>query len=244
MKHLPDARVRLLSEIDADVRATRGYTGIDRLSPPVRAALEAVDRAAFVPADLAGRAYDNLPLPIGHGQTISQPFVVALMSEVLHVEPDDIVLEIGAGCGYQTAVLARLAREVISIERLPELARAARERLHRMGIANASVHTGDGYYGWPERAPYPCIMVTAAARAGVPPPLLGQLADGGRLVAPVEGPDGSQDLLLVKRAADGTLSSRALLPVTFVPLTRDPPPPQEPVPPSQNGQRRTPGTRG
>jgi len=244
MKPLPGARDRLLSEIEADFRATRGYTGIDRMSPRVRAALGAVDRAAFVPPEFAARAYDNLPLPIGHGQTISQPFVVALMSEVLQIETGDVVLEIGAGCGYQTAVLARLAREVISIERLPDLARAARERLHRMGVANATVHTGDGYYGWSERAPYPCIMVTAAARQGVPPPLLGQLAGGGRLVAPVEGPEGNQDLLLVRRTVDGTLSSRALLPVAFVPLTRDPPPPQEPAPPSQNRRRRTPGTRG
>jgi len=216
------AHARLLAELDEDFRATRGYTGIDRMSPRVRAALAAVDRSAFIPQDLRHRAWDNLPLPIGSGQTISQPFIVALMSEVLGVRNEDVVLEIGTGCGYQTAILARLARVVISIERLPDLARGAGARLHGLGVTNATVHVADGYFGWAPDAPYARIIVTAAARGEVPPPLLAQLAPGGTLVAPVERASGEQDLLLVQRAADGSLAERNLLPVAFVPLTGGP----------------------
>ena len=222
MKFAASARAQLLSEIDADMHATRGMTGIDCLSARVRDALCDVDRAQFVSPELRERAWDNQPLPIGCGQTISQPFIVALMSEALGIEPDDVVLEIGTGCGYQTAVLARLARRVVSIERLPELAGSASTRLRELGVANVEVHAADGYYGWAARAPYRRIIVTAAAYARVPPPLLEQLAAGGRLVAPVQDPGAGQDLLLVERSSEGVLIERALLPVSFVPLTGGP----------------------
>lgn len=150
----------------------------------VLAAMETVPREEFVPEDLRGQAYDDGPLPIGRGQTISQPLTVAFMAQALQLLGDEKVLEIGTGCGYGAAVLSLLAKEVHTVERLPELAEAARERLARLGFANVHVHVGDGSLGWPEQAPYHAICVTAAA-ASVPLPLQGQLTEGGRLVIPV-----------------------------------------------------------
>ena len=168
-------------------------------------------------------AYENRPLPIGHGQTISQPFVVALMTELLDLQPDDSVLEVGTGSGYQAAVLAELAGKVCSIEVIPELAASAAESAGGQGYGNVELRTGDGGLGWPERAPFDAIMVTAAA-PDVPPALVEQLRPGGRMVIPVGPRHGDQELLLITKDAAGTVTQRTILPVAFVPLTGGPRP--------------------
>jgi protein-L-isoaspartate(D-aspartate) O-methyltransferase len=183
--------------------------------PRVLAALRAVPRHEFVPAEQRAHAYEDRPLPIGEGQTISQPYIVAVMTELLRLEGDERVLEIGTGSGYQAAVLARLAREVYTIEIVPELARRAEADLRRLGFANVRVRTGDGYRGWPEHAPFDAIIATAAPEH-VPQPLVDQLAVGGRLVLPVG--DVFQDLVLVTRDETGVREER-LLGVRFVPMT-------------------------
>jgi protein-L-isoaspartate(D-aspartate) O-methyltransferase len=192
---------------------------VPALSARVAAALGRVPRHAFVRPEDEESAYEDRPLPIGHGQTISQPTVVAMMTELARPGPDDAVLEVGTGCGYQTAVLAELARHVWSIELVPELARDAAARLARLGYANVSVRAGDGWAGWPEHAPYAAVVVTAGA-AEVPPPLLEQLAPGGRLVIPVDAGAFGQELLLIEKEADGGLRRRSVAPVAFVPLRR------------------------
>jgi len=176
-------------------------------------------RHLFVPERLRGEAYDDRPLPIGYGQTISQPFIVALMTDLLGVGPEDVVLEVGTGSGYQAAVLAQLVRRVCSIEIIPELAGRAGRRMEDLGYANVETRIGDGYYGWPECGPYDGIVVTAAA-SQVPPPLVGQLKPGGRMVIPVGGPFTTQWLMLVDKLDDGRIKTRQLLPVAFVPFTR------------------------
>lgn len=177
------------------------------------------DRHLFVPPDFRRLAYANQALPVGHGQTISQPLVVAYMTEQLKLEPGDKVLEIGTGSGYQAAILARLARSVISVEIIPELGIAARERLAKMGYANIQVRIGDGYNGWPEESPFNKIILTAAHKT-VPAPLLEQLADGGILIAPL----GSSFQKLVRIEKLGSkLHEEFLFPVRFVPLIRDKP---------------------
>jgi len=184
--------------------------------PAVLSAMRTVPREAFVPAAQAEQAYEDRPLPIGHDQTISQPYVVAAMSEALEVGAGDAVLEVGAGCGYQAAVLAEIASEVVTIEVVPALAEAARERLARLRYDHVSVHVGDGADGWPERAPYAGILVACGA-PDVPPALLEQLAPGGKLVIPVGPPGGVMDLV-VASWEDGRLRRRTLMPVRFVPL--------------------------
>jgi len=186
--------------------------------PAVIAAMRKVPRHLFVPARYRDQAYENHPLPIGHGQTISQPFVVALMTEALVLDKDARVLEIGSGSGYQAAVLAELVREVYSLEIVAELAEQARANLAEAGYRNVHVKHGDGYFGWEEHAPYDAIIVTAAPDH-VPPPLRAQLAPEGRLVIPVGPVGGYQELWLVEREADG-FATRSLGPVAFVPLTR------------------------
>jgi protein-L-isoaspartate(D-aspartate) O-methyltransferase len=213
-----DARAALLVEIEAEARATARWTGRDRLSPRVAAALAKVRREAFVPPGAVVAAYDNRPLPIGHGQTISQPFVVALMTELLDLGPQDSVLEIGTGSGYQAAVLAELAGSVCSIEVIPELAATAAKALAQEGYTNVMLCTGDGGLGWPERAPFDAIIVTAAAPA-IPPALIAQLRPGGRMVIPVGPRDGDQELVLITKSATGEVTQRSILPVAFVPLT-------------------------
>ncbi|MGA3293866.1 MAG: protein-L-isoaspartate(D-aspartate) O-methyltransferase [Candidatus Acidiferrales bacterium] len=184
-------------------------------SPRVLAAMETVPRHLFVPDTLVREAYADEPLPIGEGQTISQPFMVAAMAEALALEGQEHVLEVGAGCGYQAAVLSRLVRDVIAVETQPALAASARERLARLGYANVRIEEGDGSAGWPAAAPYDAILVTAAAPR-VPQPLIDQLAEGARLVIPV-GPAEHQDLLrIVKR--DGRTTERSLYACRFVPL--------------------------
>jgi protein-L-isoaspartate(D-aspartate) O-methyltransferase len=177
--------------------------------------MEAVPRHLFVPDDLAGSAYSDQPLPIGHGQTISQPYVVALMSELADLEPGERALEVGTGSGYAAAVLSELADSVYTIEIVAPLAASAAERLGRLGYSNVRVRCGDGYRGWPDRAPFDAIVVTAAPER-VPQPLLDQLAIGGRLVIPVGG--AGQDLREITRTADGFVE-RSVIPVRFVPMT-------------------------
>ncbi len=193
---------------------------IGRTAPgdPVAAALERVPRHRFVPDDYEALAYRNQPLPIGHGQTISQPYIVALMTDLLELEPGASVLEIGTGSGYQAAILAELVQKVYTIEIIEALGQSARNRLQTLGYGRVQTRIGDGYYGWPEAAPFDGILVTAAGDH-VPPPLVQQLKPGGRMVMPVGGAFLTQYLMLVEKAADGTVTMRQLLPVSFVPLT-------------------------
>ncbi|AKJ64033.1 protein-L-isoaspartate(D-aspartate) O-methyltransferase [Kiritimatiella glycovorans] len=187
--------------------------------PAVLRAMEETAREAFVSDELHGRAYDDRPLPIGNGQTISQPYIVAYMTEQLDPNPGDRVLEIGAGSGYQAAVLARIVREVITVEIIPSLAEQARETLAKLGITNVTVHEGDGNEGWIEEAPYDGIIATAAPER-IPPALREQLARGGRMILPVGPAGGIQVLKLLRRDERGALHERELLEVRFVPMTR------------------------
>ncbi|MGE5147515.1 MAG: protein-L-isoaspartate(D-aspartate) O-methyltransferase [Candidatus Eiseniibacteriota bacterium] len=211
------ARAALMADIDRMMRYSARETGRAALSAPVRAAFESVDRRNFVPEMEAWAAYDNRPLPIGHGQTISQPFIVAIMTELLDPAPGDVVLEVGTGSGYQAAVLSKLVRHVYSIELVGPLAAESKTRLARLGYHNVTVTEGDGYAGWPAHAPFDKIIVTAAAPT-IPPPLIEQLKPGGRMVIPVGGQYEYQDLVIVTKAADGTVGERRLFAVGFVPL--------------------------
>lgn len=216
---LSEIRMReaLLEEIALDYRETAAFTGLRTMSPAVREALSRVPRESFVRANDESLAYVNRPLSIGHGQTISQPFIVALMTDLLDVGPGARVLEIGTGSGYQAAVLAELGASVWTIEIVPALAASARERLQRLGYTRVQVRTGDGNLGWPEEAPFDGIIVTAAGP--VPPALLEQLAPGGRLVIPIAATDDAQELTVVTRERDDSFTYRRKLPVRFVPLT-------------------------
>lgn len=185
----------------------------------VLAALRKVPRHRFVPSNLDQRAYDDTPLPIGYGQTISQPYIVAYMTEVLELSGKEKVLEIGTGSGYQAAVLAEITPHVFTIEIIPELAERARRTLDETGYSFVKTRTGDGYYGWEEESPFDAIIVTAAA-GHVPPPLLNQLRKGGKIVIPLGGPYEVQMLTLVEKMKDGTFRTTQLLPVRFVPFTR------------------------
>jgi protein-L-isoaspartate(D-aspartate) O-methyltransferase len=207
----------MLNEIAADVRGTAEQIGRFTLAPPVTAAMAKVPRHEFVPQAAQSAAYYNIPLPIGHGQTISQPYIVAAMTELAEVGEGDTVLEVGTGCGYQTAVLAELVEWVYSIEVVPDLGRQAAERLARLGYSNVSVRVGDGCAGWPEHAPFDAIVVTAAARE-VPPPLIAQLKRGRRMVIPVESGFYGQELSVIERDAGDRVEQRKLLPVRFVSL--------------------------
>ena len=211
-------RHALVAEIRRETRWVSEEIGKSELDAKVLDALDKVPRHEFVPESQVRKAYVNRPLPIGHGQTISQPFIVALMTDLLRLGPDSRVLEIGTGSGYQAAVLALLAKQVYSIEIVPELARSGAERLKRLGYGNVEVKVGDGYFGWVEHAPFDAIVVTAAPTQ-IPPPLVQQLKPGGRLVIPVGGQFLAQYLVLVEKGEDGKLTNRELLPVTFVPLT-------------------------
>jgi len=213
-------RKAMLSDIVALTRETRFETGRAALSERVMAALGRVPRHRFVSPGEERNAYDNRPLPIGHGQTISQPLIVALMTDLLDLKADAKVLEIGTGSGYQAAVLGELAREVYSIEIIVPLAKEASARLAALGYRNVTVRSGDGYAGWPEQAPFDAIMVTAGA-LDVPPALIAQLKPGGRLVIPV-GPQWiGQELLVIEKDAGGKTATRKVLAVRFVPLVRD-----------------------
>ncbi len=211
-------RESMLSAIRESVRESAAYTGRAELSARVMAAMAAVPREEFVLPAYRHLAYDNSPLPIAAGQTISQPLIVALMTDLLEPEPGDVILEVGTGSGYQAAVLSTLVKHVYSVEIITELAKSATEVLARLGYDNVTVRAGDGYRGWPEHAPFDGILVTAAAEA-VPPPLLKQLKPGGKLVIPVGSEHGYQELLLIEVGEGGAISRRAVLPVRFVPLT-------------------------
>lgn len=216
---MADARLtRLLQEITAEAQLTAAYTGRAAFRPATMAALAATPRHEFVRAAEQLAAYLDMPLPIGHGQTISQPYIVALMTDLLDLPPAAKVLEVGAGSGYQAVVLSHLARQVHTIEIVPALATACRERLARLGYANVVVHEGDGGLGLPAEAPFEGIMVTAAAPR-IPPALVDQLAAGGRLVIPVGAVDAVQELVVVTKDARGATNSRTVLSVRFVPLT-------------------------
>lgn len=211
-------RQSMVSEIAADVRHTSARLGQQALDTRVLEAMRTVPRHRFVKPALRDRAYANRPLPIGYGQTISQPYIVAVMTDLLDLEADDAVLEIGTGSGYQAAILAQIVRRVYSVEIIPELAAEARARLRRLGYDNIETRVGDGYYGWKAHAPFDAIVVTAAA-GHVPPPLLEQLKPGGRMVIPVGSAFLTQQLVLVRKDADGHVHTRQVLPVAFVPLT-------------------------
>ena len=200
---------------------TQRETGLKAMSPAVRAALGKVERHRLIPSGQQGAAYANRPLPIGNGQTISQPYIVALSADLLAPQADHVVLEVGTGSGYQAAVLAEVVKRVHTIELIEGLGRSAQQRLQEMGYGNIDVRIGDGYAGWPEHAPYDGIVVTAAAPQ-IPPALSAQLKPGGRMVIPV-GADGFiQYLKLVTKRADGGIDEREIIPVRFVPLVPAP----------------------
>jgi len=211
-------RARMLAAIRESVRNSASYTGRAQLSDRVMSAMGSVPREEFVLPAYRHLAYDNTPLPIEAGQTISQPLIVALMTDLLDPQPGDVVLEVGTGSGYQAAVLAGLVKQVYSVEIVEELAVSAAAVLDRLGYDNVMVRAGDGYAGWPEHAPFDGIIVTAAA-GEIPPPLLQQLKPGGKLVIPVGEEHGYQELLLIETGADGEIRERSVLPVRFVPLT-------------------------
>ncbi len=213
-------RAALVREIAAMARATGYETGRPVFSKSVMAAMGKVERHRFVPANQERYAYENRPLPIGHGQTISQPYIVALMSELAAPQPGDVVLEVGTGSGYQAAVLAELAAKVYTIEIVEPVGKQGATNLQAAGYRNVYPRIGDGYHGWPEVAPFDSILVTAAAPE-VPPALIEQLKPGGQLIIPVGGRSDVQELLVIVKNADGSTTTKKTIPVRFVPLTRD-----------------------
>jgi protein-L-isoaspartate(D-aspartate) O-methyltransferase len=211
-------RQAMLEEIAADVRLTSEALDKEALDPRVLEAMAKVPRHELVPDELRDVAYENRPLPIGHGQTISQPYIVAIMTDLLKFGPGQRALEIGTGSGYQAAILGELGGEVYTIEIIDELGNQARRNLGSLGYSNIEVRIGDGYYGWEEQAPFDVIVVTAAA-SHIPPPLIKQLKNGGRMVIPVGSRFMVQQLLLVEKDEAGKVTTRQILPVRFVPLT-------------------------
>ncbi len=211
---------KMLRDIKAEVRYTRHFVGKDAFEPAVMEAMRAVPRQEFVEPEMQIFAFDNGPLPIGYGQTISQPYIVALMTDLLDPEQGDVMLEVGTGSGYQAAVLAQLVSKVYSVEIIEPLAVQARSRFERLGYRNVETRVGDGYLGWPEYAPYDGIVVTAAA-SHVPPMLVEQLRPGARLVIPVGQPHLSQTLRVIEKKGGGEVTTRDILSVAFVPLTRN-----------------------
>lgn len=211
-------RQQMIAEIESSVRETAIYIDKRALDERVMRVMAEVPRHEFVREAERPHAYENRPLGIGHGQTISQPYIVALMSDLLQVDQRSRVLEIGTGSGYQAAVLSRLAEEVYTIEIIDELGIAAKARFNRLGYRNIRSRIGDGYYGWAEMGPFDAIMVTAAS-GHVPPSLIEQLRPGGRMVIPVGGRFQVQQLMLVEKSDGGEVRTRQILPVRFVPLT-------------------------
>lgn len=210
----------MLRNIENDCLRTREYTGRCVFMPEVMEAIARVPREEFVPDHLKPLSYENIPLPIGDGQTISQPFIVALMTDLLRPEKEDIVLEIGAGSGYQAAVLSQLIKKLYTVEIVPALALKAAQLLKGLGFENVEIKQGDGSRGWPEHAPFDSIIATAAATE-IPPALMEQLKPGGRLVIPIGYPGRTQQLMLVQKEEKGRFTSRNILPVAFVPFTGD-----------------------
>jgi protein-L-isoaspartate(D-aspartate) O-methyltransferase len=206
-------RRQMIAEIVAEAALTVGHTGRAAFSERVMRVIGSMPRHEFVPVELQPYAYLNRPLPIGYEKTVSQPFIVALMTDLLAPEADDVVLEVGAGAGYQAAILAQLTKRVYTVDIIEELARGAERRLKRLGYENVEVAVTNGYYGLPQFAPYDRIMVTAASDL-IPAPLLAQLKPGGRMVIPTGIPD-KQTLMLVEKSAAGSISAREILPVRF-----------------------------
>lgn len=194
------------------------FVGSNEFSSLTMNVMGKVPRHKFVPIEQMILAYENHPLPIGHGQTISQPYIVALMTDILDIEKEHCILEIGTGSGYQAAILSELADEVYSIEVVKELEDQAKLRLQKLGYNNVHTRLGDGYYGWIEHAPYDSIIVTAVSK-DIPPPLIDQLKSNGKMIIPIGTPDSPQNLILVEKDSEGEIHSRHVLPVRFVPLT-------------------------
>ena len=210
-------RAELVRRIGLHIAATSEETGVDAIEPHVLEAIGNVPRHEFVPEPLQPLAYFDVPLPVGHEQNISQPFLIALMTHLVRIEADDVVFETGTGAGYQAAILSKLAKQVFSVEVVAPLAAAAAERLKRLGYANIEVRHADGYYGWRERGPYDAMIIKEAVHH-IPPPLLNQLKPGGRMVVPVGPLDGMQHLTLVEKGFDGKIKRTKLIEVKFSPL--------------------------
>jgi protein-L-isoaspartate(D-aspartate) O-methyltransferase len=211
-------RARMVQEIEAEAEYTSRLTGKGSFDARVMAVMNTVARHKFVPSDTESLAYLNQPLNIGFGQTISQPYIVALMTDLLALRKDDIVLEVGTGCGYQTAILSELAKQVYTVEVIGDLSEQARQRLSTMGRKNIEFRVADGYHGWSQHAPFDAIMVTAAADT-IPKPLVDQLKPGGRMAIPVGTAYSGQTLTLVQKDKAGSITKKRVLPVAFVPLT-------------------------
>jgi len=213
-------RAALIREITQDLHLSGPHLGLDHLDPRIIDALRTVPRHEFVPESYRQAAYENRPLPIGRGQTISQPYIVAIMTALLQPKQDQRVFELGTGSGYQAAILSTLVRQVYTMEIIEPLGKSAAARLAHLGYDNIQVRVGDGYFGWPEAGPFDGIIVTAAGDH-IPPPLIQQLKPGGRMVIPVGSGFLTQQLMLVIKHRDGSLETRELLPVVFVPVTGD-----------------------
>lgn len=211
---------RLLEEIESDAKYTASYTGRKKFDQRVMDAMAEVIRENFVSPEYLPFAYNNGPLPIGYGQTISQPYIVALMTDLLDLTAESIVLEVGTGSGYQAAILSKLAKKVYTVERVKELAESAKERLKDLGYDNIEMRCRDGYVGWQEKAPFDSIIVTAAIDH-IPPALVEQLKPGGRMVIPIGMPYMHQELMLVTKDEEGEIHTESLLGVAFVPLITD-----------------------
>lgn len=211
-------RKQMLAEIEEGLRTTSRYIDKKSFDMQVMQAMDTVPRHEFVPEGLRVKAYDDRPLPIGHGQTISQPYIVALMTDLLQTQPEHRVLEIGTGSGYQAAVLSQLVKQVYSIEIIEPLGRSTTQLLDRLGYKNIETRIADGYDGWPQQAPFDSIIVTAAI-SHIPPPLVKQLKKGGRMIIPVGSRFQTQYLTLVEKDKQGAISTRQILPVAFVPFT-------------------------
>ena len=212
-------RRQMILEVVAETVFLTQRLGRAALDARVIDVMAKIPREEFVPVELRPYAYLNRPLPVGCGKTISQPFIIALMTDLLEPQAGDVVLEVGTGVGYQAAILAELVQQVYSVEIIDELTQHAKRRLMRLGYRNIEVRTGNGYYGWPEHAPFDKIIVTAAPDL-IPPPLLAQLKPGGRMVIPAGIPD-EQQLMLVEKAENGTLATSNILPVRFSELEGD-----------------------
>ncbi|MGD8742055.1 MAG: protein-L-isoaspartate(D-aspartate) O-methyltransferase [Granulosicoccaceae bacterium] len=214
---MKDKHKHLLEQIQREAGYTASYTGREKFSEQVMTAMASVPREKFVGPEYLPFAYNNAPLPIGYGQTISQPYIVALMTDLLDLTPESTVLEIGTGSGYQAAILSTLVKKVYTIEKVKELAESARKRLKKLGYDNIETRCCNGYRGWAEKAPFDAIIVTAAA-SHIPPALIEQLEPGGRMIIPVGLPYMPQQLMLLTKDTDGTTHTESVLDVAFVPL--------------------------